>query len=167
MYQQQTQCIIQTDLCLKKLILFMLPHWDRSCRSNLLSHPVTVYWLWVHSSSTDSRTSGVWQDGHLRTNFILLLLRFQLDLWGSPIFGEIFAYETFFFFLTIPTIEVVKFRLRVWCMGVFFVASIQPSRTQMSGSFESMRWNACVHRLHLSLCSHPKEFWENKSQNPC
>ena len=22
----------------------MLPHWDRSCRSNLLSYPVTVYW---------------------------------------------------------------------------------------------------------------------------
>ena len=23
----------------------------------------------------------------------------------------------------------------------------------MSGSFESMRWNACVHRLHLGLYS--------------
>ena len=22
----------------------MLPHWDRSCKSNFLSHPVTVYW---------------------------------------------------------------------------------------------------------------------------
>ena len=27
----------------------------------------------------------------------------------------------------------------------------------MSGSFESMRWNACVHRLDLGLFSHPKE----------
>ena len=26
----------------------------------------------------------------------------------------------------------------------------------MSGSFESMRWNACVHRLDLGLYSHPK-----------
>ena len=41
-----------------------------------------------------------------------------------------------------------------------------PSRTWMSGSFESVRWNACVHRLDLSLYSHRKEFWGN-SQNPC
>ena len=31
----------------------------------------------------------------------------------------------------------------------------------MSGSNESMRWNACVHRLDLSLYSHPKEFLGN------
>ena len=31
----------------------------------------------------------------------------------------------------------------------------------MSGSFESVRWNACVHTLHLSLYSHPNEFWAN------
>ena len=31
----------------------------------------------------------------------------------------------------------------------------------MSGSFESLRWNACVHRLDLGLYSHPKEFWGN------
>ena len=24
--------------------LYVLPHWDRSCRSNFLPHPVTVYW---------------------------------------------------------------------------------------------------------------------------
>ena len=24
--------------------IYVLPHWDRSCRSNFLSHPVTVYW---------------------------------------------------------------------------------------------------------------------------
>ena len=29
----------------------------------------------------------------------------------------------------------------------------------MSGSFESVRWNACVHRLDLDLYSYPKEFW--------
>ena len=28
----------------------------------------------------------------------------------------------------------------------------------MSGSLESVQWSACVHRLNLSLCSHPKEF---------
>ena len=29
----------------------------------------------------------------------------------------------------------------------------------MSGSFESVRWNACVHRLDLGLYSHPKELF--------
>ena len=43
-----------------------------------------------------------------------------------------------------------------------FVTSIHPSRTWTSGSFESVRWNACVHRLDLSLSSHPKEFLENE-----
>ena len=28
----------------------------------------------------------------------------------------------------------------------------------MSGSFESLRWNACVHGLDLGLYSHPKKF---------
>ena len=45
--------------------------------------------------------------------------------------------------------------------GWVFVAGIHPSRTCMSGSFESMQWNACVHRLDFSLYSHPKEFWGN------
>ena len=31
----------------------------------------------------------------------------------------------------------------------------------MSGSFESVRGNACVHRLNLGLYSHPNEFWGN------
>ena len=31
----------------------------------------------------------------------------------------------------------------------------------MSRSFESMRWNACVHRLDLGLYSQPKEFLGN------
>ena len=41
-------------------------------------------------------------------------------------------------------------------LGVF-VAGIHPSRTCMSGSLESVRWNACVHRLDLGLYSHPSE----------
>ena len=43
--------------------------------------------------------------------------------------------------------------------GCVFVAGIHPSRSWTSGSFESVRWNACVHRLDLGLCSYPKEFW--------
>ena len=42
--------------------------------------------------------------------------------------------------------------------GCVFVAGIHPSRTGTSRSFESMRLNACVHRLDLGLYSHPKEF---------
>ena len=45
--------------------------------------------------------------------------------------------------------------------GCVFVAGIHPSRTWTPGSFESVRWNTCVHRLDLGLCSHPKEFWGN------
>ena len=47
------------------------------------------------------------------------------------------------------------------CAGCVFVAGIHPSRTWTSGSFESMRWNACMHRLGRGLYSHPKEFWGN------
>ena len=34
----------------------------------------------------------------------------------------------------------------------------------MSGSFESVRWNGCVHRLDLGLYSHPKEFLGNDAE---
>ena len=51
--------------------------------------------------------------------------------------------------------------------GCVFVASIHPSRTWTSGSFELVRWNACVHRLDLSLYCHPKKFLGEWSFNPC
>ena len=35
------QCISGTDLLRQ---FYVLPHWDRSCRSNVLPHPVTVSW---------------------------------------------------------------------------------------------------------------------------
>ena len=35
----------------------------------------------------------------------------------------------------------------------------------MSGSFESMRWNAYVHRLDLDFYSHLKEFGGNGVRN--
>ena len=70
--------------------------------------------------------------------------------------GEIFCICDHFFN---PTIEVVTFHIRGWCMlGVFFVAGICLGQT---GSSESMQWNACVHRLHLGFYSHPKEFLGN------
>ena len=45
--------------------------------------------------------------------------------------------------------------------GCVFVAIIHLSRTWMWGSFESVWWNACVHRQDLGLYSHPKEFFGN------
>ena len=47
-----------------------------------------------------------------RDSECLLLLRFQLDLWGSPFLERFFAYVTVFN----PTIEVVTFCLQGWCM---------------------------------------------------
>ena len=42
----------------------------------------------------------------------------QLYLWGSPLWGEIFAYGTVFN----PGSQVVTFRLRGWCvLGVFLL----------------------------------------------
>ena len=72
------------------------------------------------------------------------------------ILGDIFTYVTVFE----SNHEVVTFRLR-WMVhaGYVFVAGIHPSMTCMSGSFESARRNACVHRLDLGLYSHPKDFF--------
>ena len=48
--------------------------------------------------------------------------------------------------------------------GCVFVAGIYLSRTRISGSFESVQWNACVHRLDLSLYSHRKSFGGMESE---
>ena len=62
-----------------------------------------------------------------------------------------------------PTKDAVTFRLHGWCMlGVgFFASNSTVSRAWMSGSFEYMQWNACVHTLDLILYS-PKEFLGNR-----
>ena len=45
--------------------------------------------------------------------------------------------------------------------GCVFVAGIDPSSARVSGSLESIRWNACVHRLDLSLYCHQKKVLGN------
>ena len=42
--------------------------------------------------------------------------------------------------------------------GCVFVAGVHSSRTWMSGSLESVRWNASVQRLDFGLFSHSNEF---------
>ena len=85
-----------------------------------------------------------------------LLLCSQLHLWGSLFLVKILRMWPFFK----PAIEVVTFCLHGWCMLGGFVASIHPSRTWMSGPFESVGWNVCVHRPDLGLCSHQKELYQ-------
>ena len=55
-----------------------------------------------------------------------------------------------FFYLTI---QIATFCLCGWCVLGVFIAGIHPSG-KYQDLFESMRWNACVHRLDLSLHSH-------------
>ena len=45
---------------------YVLPHWERSCRPNFLSHPVTVYW---HRANHDPITPGAWQGRRWSANF--------------------------------------------------------------------------------------------------
>ena len=63
--------------------------------------------------------------GHKCTEVVgewaILLLRSRARSLGFTILGEIFAYVTIFN----PSIEVVTFRLRGWCMlGVFFLPAV-------------------------------------------
>ena len=85
--------------------------------------------------------------------FFLLLL---LLLGFLFLFCFVFVCFVVVFFLgggVNPTIELVTFCFRGWCMlGVFLVAGILPS-----GSLESIRCKVCVHRLDLGVYSHPKE----------
>ena len=98
-----------------------------------------------------------WNSYHQQFFFFFFCIP-QLYLWGSPFWVNFVCMWPLFN----PTIEVVTFRLCGWCMlGVYFVNCIHPSMTWTSGSFGSVRWNACVHRLDLGLYSHPKQLWGN------
>ena len=85
----------------------------------------------------------------------------QLYLWDWPFFGWDFVYLTFFFFFKPNPWGSRSQSLWVVHTGCDFVAGIHPSRTWMSGTFESVRWNAYVHKLDLGLCSHTQQFWGN------
>ena len=94
-----------------------------------------------------------------------LLLPSKLYLWGSPF------WERFLLFLKVtlfnPTIVTVC--LHGWCvldeLLLLAFTCLGHECHLLSGSFESMQWNACVHRLDLGLNSIPKEFWRNGVRN--
>ena len=105
----------------------------------------TVCTVWF-----ESHCSTQW--GHYRKRKLLLLfilLRSHISLrW--PFFN--------------PTIEIVTVPFWGWCMlGVLFWLALTRlgHKSYMSGSFESVWWNACVHRLDYCLHFHSKEFLGN------
>ena len=51
--------------------------------------------------------------------------------------------------------------------GCLYVASIHLSRTWMSGSFETVQWNACVHRLDPQFTLLSEKVFGEWGQNPC
>ena len=71
---------------------------------------------------------------------LLLILLLPLSPVISPgfaILDEIFAYVAFLFFN--PAIEVVKIRLRGWCiLGVFLLPAFTRLGHEVSGSFEAL-----------------------------
>ena len=101
----------------------------------------------------------IWLLSHqMSSHFLLFLLHSRaISLWFTSL-GEIFLYVTVF-----QSNHWGSHILSLWLVhaGCVFVAGIHQSRIWMSGSFESVWWNACVHRLDLGLYSHPKEFWDN------
>ena len=77
---------------------------------------------------------------------------------GFTIFGVFFPHVTNFVFSDSNHRDSNIPSSRMMYAGCVFVAGIHPSRTCLSGSFESMPCNACAYRQDLSLYSHPKEF---------
>ena len=74
---------------------------------------------------------------------------------GVQHLGEIFVY------VTVLLIQSLRQSHSVFMDGACWVCFCCRSRAWMSGSFESVRWNACVHRLDLGLYCHLKERWRN------
>ena len=98
----------------------------------------------------------VWSmGGHLQPPS---LMHSQLYLRASPFFMKFLHIWLFFN----PTIEVVTFRLCGWWMlGVFLLPAFTRLEHECQDLFESVQWNACVHRQDLGLYSHPKYFLGN------
>ena len=107
--------------------------------------PVSVYCDWVRWKVRSATSISVWQ--HVK-------LPEQIRPWDTlaccwdikqPTNNNI----------CVPQLDLwgSPFWVRFLCMWPFFQC--------VSVSFESVRWNACMHRLDLCLYSHPKELWGN------
>ena len=93
--------------------------------------------------------------GHVKYSVVSVVCCSSLSLSGVHHFRWDFRESDRFFIQRlsnhIPSLWMVHDR----CV---FVAGIHPFRTWTLGSFESMLWNACLHRIDLCLYSHLKEF---------
>ena len=142
---------------------------------NLLfwEHYITIYTMRQNGAQLQRMTHlGLHLDDQPVQLLLLYCFFFCLPsyIWGSP-FRVRFLCSVTVFVKKNQTTVLFTFCLHGWCMlGVFFVAGIHPSRTWTLGSFESLWWNTCVHRLVLSVYSHPKESGGNrvrtKGKNP-
>ena len=77
--------------------------------------------------------------------------------WWDVYVCDCFAFKSNHWGSHIPSLWMVR-------DGCVSAAGIDPPRTRMLGSFESVQWNACVHRQDLSLYLHPKEFGGMESE---
>ena len=138
----------------------MYPYWNCLC---------LCCWTFQQDTKEISETEVLWQfDMWPHRNRIYmssLSCLPELYLWGSPFWVRFLHMWPYFN----PTTEVVTFHLHGWCMlGVFLL----PAFTHLGHGcqwnacvhkldlslYSPVQWNACVHRLDLSLYSHPKEF---------
>ena len=78
---------------------------------------------------------------------------------GFTIIGEILHIGPFF----LQSNHRGSHILSSWLVhaGCAFVTGIHPCRTLRAGSFESVRWNACVHKLGLFILSYERVFLWN------
>ena len=97
----------------------------------------------------------------MKVDFVLLLLHSPAVSLGYTVLGEIFTYVTVFFN---PTIEVVTFHLRGWCMlGVFWAFTRLGHECQ---DFFSLCNGVHVCIDKTSVYTIMKECLGNGSQNP-
>ena len=94
---------------------------------------------------------------------ILLLLRSQLYLWGSPFWVRYLCMWRFYN----PTIEVVTFCLHGWCMlGVFLLLAFAPLGHECQDFLALVMECMCTQtRLQFVLAS--EIVWGAWNQNPC
>ena len=93
--------------------------------------------------------------------FTILLLRSKLYLWGSTFLLKFLCMRLY---SNHRGSHIMSSRMAH--AGSVFAAGIHPFRIWMSGSLESLRWNACLHRLAFCLYSHSKEFQGMESEPP-
>ena len=154
--------------------IVMLLLWDRSCRSNLLSHSVTVRWPWpgqpVPAQTPYSQVPGRVATRRMMIFFFFLFLHSQLYFWRSPFFflffyfGEIFVYVTILFpnhrGSHIPSSIMVH-------DGCVFVASIHLSKTWMSGSFWVCAIECICAQTRPWFILTSQRVFGKRIQNPC